>query len=110
MGTNIVPLWFQFFLFYCFGYNEAGQLGNGYPSIQCETPVRVMGLDSEKIIQIAAGGYHSCAVTTGGVYCFGRGSSGQLGYGYGTIRATPVTRLTPGSHRSEEGGAVDGDR
>jgi hypothetical protein len=27
-----------------------------------------------------------------------------------TIRATPVTRLTPGSHRSEEGGAVDGDR
>jgi hypothetical protein len=27
-----------------------------------------------------------------------------------TIRATPVTRLMPGSHRSEEGGAVDGDR
>jgi alpha-tubulin suppressor-like RCC1 family protein len=67
----------------CWGFNERGQLGDGTALPQQE-PVRVAGLEGG-VISVAAGGYHSCAVTSAGaVKCWGDNSYGQLGDGTDT--------------------------
>lgn len=64
----------------CWGYNYNGQLGNGSTS-NSDVPVTVSGL-SGAAIAIAAGGYHSCAIISGGtVQCWGANYGGQLGDG-----------------------------
>ena len=73
----------------CWGSNEYGQLG-GSPVIGQLTPVNVIGLSSE-VTEIAAGSYHTCALTdNGGVQCWGGNSLGQLGDGTTTDRYSPV--------------------
>ena len=43
--------------------------------------------DGERVVEIAAGGYHSCArVKTGRVFCWGGNGNGQLGDGRTTDR------------------------
>ncbi len=75
----------------CWGSDTVGQVGNGNAcGIECETPVGVTGLSSG-VVAIAAGGLHSCAITTsGGLKCWGYNIEGQLGDGTTTIRDTPV--------------------
>ena len=75
----------------CWGSDTVGQLGNGNAcGIVCETPVEVTGLGSG-VAAIAAGGHHTCAITTsGGLKCWGYNIQGQLGDGTTTIRNTPV--------------------
>lgn len=62
----------------CWGSNEFGELGNSNTVTQ-RTPVSVIGLPGG-VVSIAAGGYHTCALTAAGaVYCWGSGYQGQLG-------------------------------
>jgi hypothetical protein len=74
----------------CWG--QGGALGDG-TTVNRSTPVTVSGLASS-VAAIAAGGYHTCAVTTGGgAKCWGSDSYGELGDGaaeYGGYRTIPV--------------------
>ncbi len=65
----------------CWGSNEAGQLG--YPNIVgVSSPATAGDVDvGGKVTQVAAGGFHTCAVLeSGAVRCWGHGEFGQLGY------------------------------
>ncbi|XP_027075425.1 ultraviolet-B receptor UVR8 [Coffea arabica] len=63
------------------GNNEYGQLGTGDTQPRSQ-PVPVQGLSGLTLVDIAAGGWHSTALTDEGeVYGWGRGEHGRLGFG-----------------------------
>jgi len=66
---------------YSFGRNDCGQLGLGHTrNVDVPTVVEKFIELQEKIVQVAAGKFHSAAVTeTGRVYVWGKGSEGQIG-------------------------------
>jgi alpha-tubulin suppressor-like RCC1 family protein len=73
----------------CWGANFSGQLGDGTTDLFL-FPADVIGLSSG-VKTLAAGSYHTCALTTsGGVKCWGWNNSGQLGDGTYIWRSTPV--------------------
>jgi alpha-tubulin suppressor-like RCC1 family protein len=70
----------------CWGYNYFGQLGDGTTTRSATTPVDVSGLASG-VSTLAGGDAHTCALTNGGVKCWGANDAGQLGVNPGW---TPV--------------------
>lgn len=74
----------------CWGWNGNGQLGQPIePSNELiATPVEPPGLAG--VLQISAGGRHTCARTGSVVACWGWNMFGQLGNGSGPDSHTPV--------------------
>lgn len=65
---------------FCWGKNTDGQLGVGdwVPRLSA-SPIQ---MDAQSVLEIAAGGSHTCALLVGGqVRCWGSNSVGQLGNG-----------------------------
>jgi alpha-tubulin suppressor-like RCC1 family protein len=74
---------------YCWGYNRQGQAGDGSDLARHKRPVRVDG--GRRYRMVSAGGLHSCGVTTDDrAFCWGLGSSGQLGNNKLVGSATPT--------------------
>lgn len=81
----------------CFGDGSDGQFGTG-PIDSGLEPGNVIGL-APNVVQISAGGHHSCARNrAGGVQCWGLNTKGQLGTDSITRRLVPtqVVGLTSG--------------
>jgi alpha-tubulin suppressor-like RCC1 family protein len=66
---------------WCWGANASGQLGNR-ANTNMNGAVRAVknnGNQLSNVTAIAAGSYHTCAITSGQVWCWGSNSYGQLG-------------------------------
>jgi alpha-tubulin suppressor-like RCC1 family protein len=75
----------------CWGWDGAGQLGDGPNNQAKATPVDVVGITNA--IAVSAGYVHTCAVLdTGTVMCWGDDTSGQVGDGpaINSTNPTPV--------------------
>jgi alpha-tubulin suppressor-like RCC1 family protein len=81
-------------LVYCWGDDSLGQLGDGSTAARPK-PQRVAGALAFGAVSVGA--YHSCGITLskGALYCWGNGSSGQLGAGSYTSSPVPVRVVEP---------------
>ena len=80
---------------YCWGANNQGQLGNNSTTVS-RIPVAVQMPAGVSFQFIAAGYYHTCALTNEGkAYCWGCGGSGRLGNNSTTNSLTPVAVQMP---------------
>jgi LPXTG-motif cell wall-anchored protein len=81
---------------YCWGWNYAGQFGNGNTT-DSSTAVSIAGWSGTAI---AAGDEHTCVLgTTGAVTCAGYGTFGTLGGGNNNSSSTPVTAIASGASK-----------
>ena len=77
----------------CWGSNFYGQLGSRGPGYSVK-PIPVTLLSSPAVA-VAAGGRHTCALTSKGtVQCWGTNGSGQLGVGAATDVSKPIDTLS----------------
>jgi alpha-tubulin suppressor-like RCC1 family protein len=76
---------------YCWGRDSEGQLGDAR-LINSTTPIPVVSGESPAVFNaITAGGFHSCALASGGAaFCWGGNNLGQLGNGGDVAADVPV--------------------
>lgn len=76
---------------WCWGDNSSGQLGVANPPADSTVPVTAAALADLQMIQVDAGGAHTCAVDLDGdLYCWGENGDGQLGINSTVDSAVPV--------------------
>jgi len=76
---------------YCWGWNGLGQLGDGtYTDRTTPTLVADGAMGNSGVTAVAAGGWHTCALKGGQVYCWGWNGAGRLGDGTTMTRTTPT--------------------
>ncbi|XP_049430285.1 probable E3 ubiquitin-protein ligase HERC3 [Epinephelus fuscoguttatus] len=76
---------------YTWGQDSRGQLGLGRRKLAANSPQHLRSLSVMPLVQIAAGGEQSFALSvSGGVFGWGRNDCGQLGLGDTTDRHTPT--------------------
>ena len=83
----------------CWGYNNNGQLGNGTTGYSSNVPVQVQDPAGTGpltgIVAIAAGHYHTCALTSAGaVLCWGLNDEGSLSQPPNTSQTTVPLQVT----------------
>jgi alpha-tubulin suppressor-like RCC1 family protein len=80
---------------FCWGSDDAGQLGNGPVVLSSTTPVgAAVGW---VLTSVAAGTHHTCALgADGAVWCWGGGSSGQLGNGQNSYGPSGPVQVSGG--------------
>ena len=80
---------------YCWGENSDGQLGNNSTtSSGVPIAVKTTGALAGKTIQdVKLGLYHTCALASGGFYCWGKNNVGQVPDGTYTTRREPTPAL-----------------
>ena len=80
---------------YAWGGNSSGQVGDG-TNTDRPTPVKVLFPSTvTQVSAVAAGAYHSLAVTNDGIYAWGGNAGGQLGDGTRINRFAPVKVALP---------------
>ena len=85
------------FTLWCWGMNNAGQLGHGTYS-QGTLPDRVELPSGSTPLSVSVGGEHACALDNlGAVYCWGANNHGQLGLGNNTQTNLPIQVTLPAS-------------
>lgn len=84
------------------GSNGYGQLGDN--SLTNSTvPVTIPGI---KVEEVACGGFHTLAVSSGNLYAWGRNDKGQLGSGNYQLYKTPTLVDNSGDWREVRAGAL----
>ena len=73
---------------YCWGLGEDGQLGNGEIEEQNRPVVVETAADTPltNVTDMSLGTSHTCAISAGTAYCWGKGKNGRLGNGRTTGR------------------------
>jgi len=96
----------------CWGHNDDGALGNPTAGDSSPVALPVVGLPG-KASSVTMGSFHACAILAAGpVYCWGTGTSGELGNGdtVSSVAPVPVVGLASGVTLVEAaGGPVNGD-
>lgn len=75
----------------CWGADDSGQLGDGFATVRHPLPARVRAAPGfADASAISAGRAHTCAVSAGQVFCWGRNDRRQIGVRQPSLFAEPA--------------------
>ena len=80
-------------ILFCWGNNTSGQLGDG-TTAEGVRPAPPKGFDGMTTTKVSAGKDHTCAISDGKLFCWGRNNYGQLGNGNTTSPIIEPTQVT----------------